>query len=168
MKAKAAGEDPYLSMLDHCNTPTQGLNTSPAQRLLSRRTRTLLPTRDSLLQPEVTHVTQERTDRQMRQANTSTGQPRTWTHWNRETVFEYSLLNHTRSGGRLQWWILWTTGPTQLSWTPEVFFGGIDVTLDGTSAQYPVCQTKQRLLKLTHQQKLLRPWTKLWVTHSRQ
>lgn len=68
MKAKAAGEDPYLSMLDHRNTPTQGLNTSPAQRLLSRRTRTLLPTRDSLLQPEVTHVTQERTDRQMRQA----------------------------------------------------------------------------------------------------
>lgn len=68
MKAKAAGEDPYLSMLDHRNTPSQGLETSPAQRLLSRRTRTLLPTRDSLLQPEVKHTTQARMDRQMRQA----------------------------------------------------------------------------------------------------
>lgn len=55
LKAAAARQDPYLAMLDHRNTPSQGLNTSPAQRLLSRRTRTLLPTRDILLEPEVTH-----------------------------------------------------------------------------------------------------------------
>ncbi|KAK5866506.1 hypothetical protein PBY51_020693 [Eleginops maclovinus] len=67
-KAKAAGEDPYLSMLDHRNTPTEGLKTSPAQRLLCRRTRTLLPTRDSLLQPEVKQTTRELIDRQRRQA----------------------------------------------------------------------------------------------------
>ncbi|KAK7899105.1 hypothetical protein WMY93_019958 [Mugilogobius chulae] len=54
-KAKLAGQDPYLAILDHRNTPTQGLDTSPAQRLLSRRTRTLLPIRDSLLEPEVTN-----------------------------------------------------------------------------------------------------------------
>uniref|UniRef100_A0A8C7Y8Z2 Gypsy retrotransposon integrase-like protein 1 n=1 Tax=Oryzias sinensis TaxID=183150 RepID=A0A8C7Y8Z2_9TELE len=37
-KAKLAGQDPYLALLDHRNTPTQGLDTSPPQRLLSRRT----------------------------------------------------------------------------------------------------------------------------------
>ncbi|KAK7891393.1 hypothetical protein WMY93_023356 [Mugilogobius chulae] len=37
-KAKASGQDPYLALLDHRNTPSQGLDTSPAQRLLSRRT----------------------------------------------------------------------------------------------------------------------------------
>ncbi|XP_051794266.1 uncharacterized protein LOC127530799 [Acanthochromis polyacanthus] len=52
-KAKMAGQDPYLAILDHRNTPTQGLDTSPAQRLLSRRTRTLLPIRESLLEPKV-------------------------------------------------------------------------------------------------------------------
>ncbi|XP_021170215.2 uncharacterized protein K02A2.6-like [Fundulus heteroclitus] len=55
LKAAAARQDPYLAMLDHRNTPSQGLNTSPAQRLLIRRTRTLLPTKDTLLKPEVTH-----------------------------------------------------------------------------------------------------------------
>ena len=52
-KAKKAGSDVYLALLDYRNTPTQGLNTSPAQRLMSRRTKTLLPTTDKLLQPEV-------------------------------------------------------------------------------------------------------------------
>lgn len=68
LKAKAAGQDPYLAMLDHRNTPRQGLNTSPAQRLLSRRTRTLLPMRNSLLKPEVKDTTQEQIDRQEKQA----------------------------------------------------------------------------------------------------
>lgn len=31
LKAKAVGQDPYLALLDHHNTPTQGLGTSPAQ-----------------------------------------------------------------------------------------------------------------------------------------
>lgn len=67
-KAKMAGEDPYLAMLDHRNTPTQGLNVSPAQRLLSRRTRTLLPTKTSLLQPEIKDTTQALIDNQQRQS----------------------------------------------------------------------------------------------------
>ncbi|KAJ8356687.1 hypothetical protein SKAU_G00194810 [Synaphobranchus kaupii] len=58
LKAAAAGQDPYLAMLDHRNTPSQGLDTSPAQRLLCRRTRTLLPTKDTLLEPEITDNTQ--------------------------------------------------------------------------------------------------------------
>ena len=53
-KAKAAGNDPYLAMLDFRNTPTQGMNTSPVQRLFSRRTKTLLPTSHPLLEPQTT------------------------------------------------------------------------------------------------------------------
>ncbi|XP_051782584.1 uncharacterized protein K02A2.6-like [Erpetoichthys calabaricus] len=56
-RAKMAGQDPYLAILDHRNTPSQGLNASPAQRLLSRRTRTLLPTHNNLLKPKVMDTT---------------------------------------------------------------------------------------------------------------
>uniref|UniRef100_A0AAQ4QHW3 Integrase catalytic domain-containing protein n=1 Tax=Gasterosteus aculeatus aculeatus TaxID=481459 RepID=A0AAQ4QHW3_GASAC len=67
MKAKAAGQDPYLAILDHRNTPSQGLDSSPAQRLLSRRTKTLLPTKATLLRPEVIQVSQKLKNRQQRQ-----------------------------------------------------------------------------------------------------
>ena len=52
-KAKKAGSDPYIALLDHRNTPSHGLNTSPAQRLMNRRTRTLLPTSAALLHPKI-------------------------------------------------------------------------------------------------------------------
>lgn len=52
-KAKDSNSDPYLVLLDHRNTPSHGFDTSPVQRLMSRRTKTLLPTTDKLLQPEV-------------------------------------------------------------------------------------------------------------------
>jgi beta-lactamase class D len=41
-KALDAGSDPYLSILDYRNTPIQGMESSPVQRLINRRTRTLL------------------------------------------------------------------------------------------------------------------------------
>ena len=51
-KALTASTDPYLAILDYRNTPTQGVGSSPAQRLMSRRTKTLLPTMNQLLQPQ--------------------------------------------------------------------------------------------------------------------
>ena len=50
-KALDAHTDPYLAFLDFRNTPTEGYNTSPAQRMLNRRTRTLLPMSNRLLKP---------------------------------------------------------------------------------------------------------------------
>ena len=55
-KSFLAGSDPLLAILDWRNTPTEGLDTSPAQRLMSRRTRTRLPTTSILLSPEVPDV----------------------------------------------------------------------------------------------------------------
>ena len=42
-----------LALLDFRNTPTQNMETSPAQRLMNRRTKTLMPTSGSLLRPKV-------------------------------------------------------------------------------------------------------------------
>ena len=52
-KAEMAGTDPWLAILDHRNTPTEGMTSSPVQRLMSRRTRTLLPAKDNQLKPKV-------------------------------------------------------------------------------------------------------------------
>ena len=59
-KSIRAGTDPYLTILDYRNTPTQGMTTSPAQRLMSRRTKTLLPTTQSLLLPRTINLESEK------------------------------------------------------------------------------------------------------------
>ena len=50
-KTTKSGEDQYLALLNIRNAPTQGVDSSPAQHLMGRRTRTLLPTTKSLLEP---------------------------------------------------------------------------------------------------------------------
>ena len=54
-KAERDRKDPWLALLDYHNTPTEGVGASPAQRLMSRRTHTLLPTATSLQRPTVNH-----------------------------------------------------------------------------------------------------------------
>ena len=51
MKCEKSGSDPMLALLEIRNTPQQDANSSPAQRLLNRRTRTLIPTTSELLKP---------------------------------------------------------------------------------------------------------------------
>ena len=50
---KAEHDDLQLTILNWRNTPTGGLQTSPVQKLHLRRTRTLLPTAESLLLPAI-------------------------------------------------------------------------------------------------------------------
>ena len=51
--AKATGQDPHLALLDLRNTPQEGFDTNLAQKLMSRTTRTFLPTSDCLLTPSI-------------------------------------------------------------------------------------------------------------------
>ena len=52
-KAKRDGRDIWFCLLEWRNVPTQGLDSSPCQRLMSRRTRSLLPVSNFLLKPKV-------------------------------------------------------------------------------------------------------------------
>lgn len=52
-KANDDGADAYLALLAHRNTPQEGFEESPAQRMFGRRCRTTLPTTASLLQPNM-------------------------------------------------------------------------------------------------------------------
>ena len=57
--ARASGNDLYLALLNVRNTPQEGHNTSPAQRMMSRSTRTTLPVSASLLKPRVAQNSSE-------------------------------------------------------------------------------------------------------------
>ena len=63
-KARESGNDPYLAILASRNTPTEAMDSSPAQRLLGRRTRTLLPTTNRLLMP--TRIDPQKVTRQIK------------------------------------------------------------------------------------------------------
>ena len=52
-KSKVAGTDLYLALLAWRNTPSEGLESSPSQRMFGRRTRTLIPTTSELLKPKI-------------------------------------------------------------------------------------------------------------------
>ena len=54
-KALHAKAYPYLAMLEHKNTPSEGMSTSPAQRLFGRRKRCTIPTSRQLLEPICMH-----------------------------------------------------------------------------------------------------------------
>ena len=59
-KAATTNSDFQLALLDWRNTPTEGMKSSPAQRMFGRRTRTLLPTSKDLLEPQLVRDVRER------------------------------------------------------------------------------------------------------------
>ena len=70
-KTAQGGDDFYLGLLAERNIPSQGVGSSPVQRLMNRRTRTLLPTTGNLLEPRTLNTNHEREklrDVQKRQA----------------------------------------------------------------------------------------------------
>ena len=52
-RSEESGEDYLLALLEWRNTPSEGFDTSPAQRLMSRRTRTPLTLRPEMLLPKI-------------------------------------------------------------------------------------------------------------------
>lgn len=69
-KAKEDKKDPYLSLLEYRNTPVDGLK-SPAQILMSRRLRSILPTTTQQLRPQVTPQDTVRARRENRNSTTT-------------------------------------------------------------------------------------------------
>ena len=68
-KCKLDDTDAYLAILEVRNTQTQGMDSSPVQRLMNRSTHSLLPTRNDNL---ITRRTTTHYDRQqMRKCYTS-------------------------------------------------------------------------------------------------
>lgn len=65
-KARGESSDPWKAILHWRNTPTDGMDSSPAQRLMSRRLKTSLPVANKLLEPVVIQGVPERL-RQKRQ-----------------------------------------------------------------------------------------------------
>ena len=72
-KARDSKTDVQLALLDQRNTPTQGMTTSPAQRFLNRRTKTLLPTKETLLRPEVPSPEEQRAKFEKKQQTENRG-----------------------------------------------------------------------------------------------
>ena len=52
-KSSSTSSDFHLALLDWRNTPTEGMKSSPAQRMFGRPTRTLLPTSKKLLKHQL-------------------------------------------------------------------------------------------------------------------
>ena len=50
-KCRESGQSEYLALLDWRNTPSEGIDTSPAKRFLGRRCKMLLPLTGTLLHP---------------------------------------------------------------------------------------------------------------------
>ena len=50
-KCHESGQSEFLALLDWCNTPTEGVGNSPAQRLMGRHCKTLEPVAGTLLKP---------------------------------------------------------------------------------------------------------------------
>lgn len=59
-KAQTEKKDVWIAILEWLNAPTPGSTSSPAQRLMSRRIRSLLPCINEILKPEVqSHITEQ-------------------------------------------------------------------------------------------------------------
>ena len=52
-KSKVVGTDFHVALLAWRNTPSEGLESSPAQRMFGGRTRTLIPMTSELLKPKI-------------------------------------------------------------------------------------------------------------------
>ena len=101
-KAKLAGSDFNLALLNYRNTPTEPTNLSPAQRLFGRRTQTLLLPTTALLTPETP---------QQVPTKLKTGQRRQGQYYNQHT----KLLPSLKAGDAVRLKL-----PGTSTWTPGI------------------------------------------------
>lgn len=66
-KCNSDKQDPYMALLNLRNTPQEGMDYSPVQRFMGRRTKTLLPTVPSLLLPSNINTDIHREQREIKQ-----------------------------------------------------------------------------------------------------
>jgi len=71
-KYKRSNTDFYEALLDWRNTPTIEMNSSPVQRLFSRRTKTTLPTSERLLRPKTNENIEKKIKRKRQIAKNTT------------------------------------------------------------------------------------------------
>ncbi|XP_015748130.1 PREDICTED: uncharacterized protein LOC107327924 [Acropora digitifera] len=85
-KVKQDSRDPYLALLEYRNTPIDDVG-SPAQLLMSRRLRSIIPTSDALLKPKVldTHKVMEKMElKQRKEKRYFDGQTQAFPVWRQE------------------------------------------------------------------------------------
>ena len=58
IKSAKSGDDPYIALLNLRNTPNEGMSSSPVQRLMGRRTQSVLPATPAVLKPSKIPVSQ--------------------------------------------------------------------------------------------------------------
>ena len=67
-KALRESRDPRLVLLEYKNTTVETIGSSPAQRLVPRRTKNLIPTASTLLSPEVVEGVEKKIELKRRKA----------------------------------------------------------------------------------------------------
>lgn len=67
-KALRDSRDPRLVLLEYKNTTVETIGSSPAQRVVPRRTKTLIPTASTLLRPEVVEGVEKKIELKRRKA----------------------------------------------------------------------------------------------------
>ena len=95
-KCKAPGEDLLLRLLKIHNTSTEGLNTSPAQKLLRQRRKSMVPTTETLLKPSYPYSYDEAQNKEDRKLNQhGTGRELSHLHYG-SNVQVQPLRSHAR------------------------------------------------------------------------
>ena len=107
-KAASTNSDFQLALLDWRNTPTEGMKSSPGQRIFGRRTRTLLPTTRELLEP---HLVRDVRERKLRRKEVQT---RYFNRNGKKTSKSYRGWCCTRETASLRWKEQMDQGP---GWT---------------------------------------------------
>ena len=103
-KCNEEKSDPYLGLLNVRNTPTEGLSTSPVQRLFGGQTRTVPPTLNDRLKPaaDISADIQKKETRKQKAAEHLDHRRKDLRHSRLAQRFSFNRLTASRENGSLQ------------------------------------------------------------------